>query len=108
MEPMFKKNPKFQEWSKGLLPQIAIFTILKAYTFIMAGYCLIPFVYLSFHKWYAIYKKFYFIGHIVIIPMSIIWKPLIVKAMKIYFPLDDKAKENDPSITNNEKHEKSN
>lgn len=77
----------------------------------MAGYCLVPFVYLSFYKWWPIYKKFYFIGHIVIVPMSILWKPLIVKAMKIYFPLEKKSDENnvkDATISNNVNHEKAN
>lgn len=77
----------------------------------MAGYCLVPFVYLSFYKWWAIYKKFYFIGHIVIIPMSILWKPLILKVMKIYFPLDKKEENNiqvDATISNNVKHDKTN
>ncbi|KAG5670521.1 hypothetical protein PVAND_000779 [Polypedilum vanderplanki] len=96
IEPVFKKNPKLQAFlQQGFMP-IVVWLILKTYTFVIAGYCLIPFVYLSFYKWWPIYKKFYFFGHIVIFPMSIVWKPLIVKIVKIYFPLDkeDKKPEN--------------
>jgi lysophospholipid acyltransferase 5 len=111
--PLFKKNPKFQEfYNSSIWPQIVVFLILKAYTFVIAGYCLIPFVYLSFHKWWAIYKRFYFIGHIIIVPMSILWKPLIVKFMKIYFPFDKKEEVSNSAdtatISNNTKHEKEN
>lgn len=97
------------------MPQLVVFLILKTYTFVIAGYCLIPFVYLSFHKWWAIYKKFYFIGHIVILPMSILWKPLVVKFLKIYFPLDKKEVPNNANIdataaaiSNSLNHEKTN
>lgn len=92
------------------MPQLIVFLILKTYTFVIAGYCLIPFVYLSFHKWWAIYKKFYFIGHIVVVPMSILWKPLVVKFLKTYFPLDDKKNvaNNSAAIPNSNNHEKAN
>jgi hypothetical protein len=73
---------------QGIMPAV-VWLILKTYTFVIAGYCLIPFVYLSFYKWWPIYKKFYFVGHIVILPMSLVWKPLIEKVVKIYFPLDN-------------------
>lgn len=102
MEPLFKKNPKFQKFIQGTFMQIVVFMILKFYTFFIAGYCLIPFVYLSFYKWWPIYKKFYFIGHIIIVPMSIVWKPLIAKGMNMYFPLEKKPEEN------NTQHEKVN
>lgn len=75
---------------QGIMPFVVWF-ILKFYTFVCAGYCLIPFVYLSFYKWWAIYKKFYFIGHIIIVPMSFVWKPLIVKVVNYYFPIEKKV-----------------
>lgn len=118
MEPLFKNNPKFYHFAtKTLTGQIAVFIICKAYTFTMAGYCLIPFVYLSFHKWFAIYKKFYFIGHIVILLMPILWNRLIKIFLKIYFPIDkkeelssstNKAETNLTSKSNDVKHEKVN
>jgi hypothetical protein len=84
------KNEKFNHFAtKTFAGQAFVFIICKLYTFTMAGYCLIPFVYLSFHKWFAIYKKFYFIGHFVILPMPI-WSILIKKVIKMYFPVDKK------------------
>ncbi|CRL05936.1 CLUMA_CG018931, isoform A [Clunio marinus] len=114
--PVFKKNPKFQRVADTIPIKAAIFIVCKLYTFIIAGYCLIPFAYLGFYKWWNIYKKFYFIGHIVILPMSIVWKPLIVKAVKICFPLEKKpvevtANEKDEALNNDRnvnEHEKTN
>ena len=68
----------------------AVFVICKMYTWFIAGYCLIPFVYLGFGKWWGIYRKLYFLGHIVVIPMTLVWRPLVLKAVKIYFPLEKK------------------
>lgn len=70
--------------------QAAVFVICKFYTWFVAGYCLIPFAYLGFGRWWIIYKKLYFLGHIIILPMTFVWKPLILKAVKIYFPLENK------------------
>lgn len=91
--------------------QIAIFIVAKSYALFIAGYCLIPFAYLRFYKWYAIYESVYFIGHIVIIPMLFLWKPLILTALKIFFPLEKEAVEQQASKENkslNNQHEKSN
>lgn len=108
--PAFQNNPKFQKAYETLPMKIAIFLIFKTYAFIIAGYCLIPFAYLSFYKWWAIYKSFYFIGHIVIIPMSFVWKPLILAGLKICFPLDKKPADAsiDEKTALNTQHEKSN
>jgi hypothetical protein len=91
--PLFKNNPKFQKAYQTFPVRAAVFLICKAYCFIIAGYCLIPFAYLGIHKWWFIYGKFYYIGHIVILPMSIVWKPLIVKAVKMFYPLDKESVE---------------
>lgn len=110
--PVFANNPKYQKAAQTLPYRIGIFVICKSYAFIVAGYCLIPFAYLRFYKWFAIYKEFYFIGHIVILPMMFVWRPLILKALKVYFPLDkveatvdEKAPLNE---TKSNQHEKSN
>ncbi|KAL7023429.1 hypothetical protein ACKWTF_012608 [Chironomus riparius] len=109
IEPMFKKNPKFVEFSKKFYVQVIIWLILKLYTFVIAGYCLIPFVFLSFYKWWAIYKKLYFFGFIVILPMPL-YAEIVRKAVKIFFPYEKTAdgvveSKNEP---NNVKHDKVN
>lgn len=110
---MFKKNPKFQEFKKQAYVQVIIWIILKMYTFVIAGYCLIPFVFLSFYKWWAIYKKLYFFGFIVILPMPL-WSLLIKNALKIFFPYEKKVENSADGIAasksdqNNIKHDKVN
>lgn len=108
--PVFANNPKFQKAAQTIPYKIGIFVICKAYAYIIAGYCLIPFAYLRFAKWFPIYKDLYFIGHIVILPMMFVWRPLILKALTINFPLekataDEKAPINE---ANSNSHEKSN
>lgn len=109
-----KNNPKFQKAAQTIPGRVAIFVICKLYAFIIAGYCLIPFAYLGFYKWWGIYRKFYYIGHIVILPMSFVWKPLIVQAVRFYFPLDKKPVEAAAAVadaSNDQKlnqHEKTN
>jgi len=113
VKPVFNNNPKFQKFVNGSAMKVVVFLILKFYALAFAGYCLVPFAYLSFYKWWAIYRKFYFWGFIAIMPMSIIWKPLIEKTIKFYFPIDKEAKvavadasdtnKNDPKTSQHEK-----
>lgn len=86
--------------------KVAVFTICKLYTWFIAGYCLIPFAYLGFGKWWGIYKDLYFLGHIVILPMTFVWRPLVLKAVKIYFPLEKKLEAdavNEKAASNDQK-----
>lgn len=88
--PKFAANPKFMKASESLPMKIALFVICKSYALFIAGYCLIPFAYLRFYKWWAVYKSMYFLGHIVVLPMLFVWKPLILNALNSFFPLDQK------------------
>jgi lysophospholipid acyltransferase 5 len=45
--------------------QIVIYIVLRCYTIILSGWCLVPFVFLSFSKWWQIYKAVHFFGWIV-------------------------------------------
>jgi hypothetical protein len=112
--PAFKNNPKYQKAAETMPVKVAVFVICKLYAFIIAGYCLIPFATLRFYRWWPIYKEFYFFGHIVILPMTLVWKPIVLKALYTFFPLDkepvqaangEKAPLNEPKSN---QHEKSN
>ena len=88
MQPRFEGNPKFQKFISTPFMRLVIFLILKFYALTFAGYCLIPFAFLSFSRWWSVYEKLYFIGHIAILPMSLVYKPLLCKLLKVLFPLD--------------------
>lgn len=110
LQPVFKNNPKYQKVAHTLPIRTGVFIVCKLYTFIIAGYCLIPFAYLGLHKWWAIYGKFYYIGHIVILPMSIVWKPLIEKIVLLAFPLDKPVEAEKKPLTDQDgnQHDKTN
>lgn len=111
--PAFKSNPKFMEFAQTIPGRIALFAVCKLYALIIAGYCLIPFAYLRFYKWWAVYKEFYFIGHIVILPMLFVWRPLVLKGLDMFFPIektpakvasiDDKTALNDRKVNQHDK-----
>lgn len=84
--------------------KVIVFVLLKLYTFIISGYCLVPFVYLSFGRWWAIYRKLYFIGLIAILPMPFLWSPVVRNLMKIYFPYEKKSETIDESAVKLENH----
>lgn len=88
MTPRFEGNPKFMKFISTPFMRVVIFLLLKFYALTFAGYCLIPFAFLSFSRWWSVYRKLYFIGHIAILPMSLVYKPLLCKLLKIVFPLD--------------------
>jgi hypothetical protein len=90
--------------------KVGVYIICKLYAFIIAGYCLIPFATLRFYRWWPIYKEFYFFGHIIILPMTLVWKPLVLKMLYVFFPLDKEVKASNVENEDkkNEQHEKSN
>lgn len=88
MKPVFEDNVKFQEFIKKPAIRPIVFLVLKFYTIVLAGYCLVPFAFLSVHKWWFIYTKLYFAGFIWLLPASFVYKPLIAKVVAFYFPKD--------------------
>ena len=65
IEPIFERNENFQQLIKNPLMKIVLYIIIKCYTVILSGWSLIPFVFLSFSKWWHVYKMAYFSGWIV-------------------------------------------
>uniref|UniRef100_A0A182IL59 Lysophospholipid acyltransferase 5 n=1 Tax=Anopheles atroparvus TaxID=41427 RepID=A0A182IL59_ANOAO len=65
VEPIFVKNEKLQQLlQQQPLLRALVFIGLKFYTIVWAGWCLVPFVFLSFHKWWSIYTTVRFTGFI--------------------------------------------
>lgn len=56
--------------------------ILNIYLYIFAAWNLIPFVFLSFNKWWPLYKELNYIGFIFYIPLVFLAGPIL----KFIFP----------------------
>nr|XP_018895702.1 PREDICTED: lysophospholipid acyltransferase 5 [Bemisia tabaci]XP_018895703.1 PREDICTED: lysophospholipid acyltransferase 5 [Bemisia tabaci] len=59
-----KKNETFLNYISKQPQKTIVYIILKLYTFVFIGYCNGPFAVLTFHKWWHLYKSFYFMGHL--------------------------------------------
>ncbi|KAK7867424.1 hypothetical protein R5R35_003848 [Gryllus longicercus] len=64
LEPKLINNRTVKKFLED--PKIVpfVWVILKLYTLVFMGYCLVPFALLSFAKWWQVYKSVYFIGHL--------------------------------------------
>lgn len=77
IEPILLMNKNVQKLMKYPFMNLITYIILRCYTFVFAGWCLIPFVFLSFPKWWLIYKTVYFSGFILFVPGTFVYKPLL-------------------------------
>lgn len=93
MIPVCKNNPKLQKFYNTIPGRMVSLIIVKLYTWYVAGYCLIPFVYLGFTKWWQVYKTLFFFGHIIIFPLSVLWLPIFVHIINVLFPIEKKQED---------------
>uniref|UniRef100_T1E224 Lysophospholipid acyltransferase 5 n=1 Tax=Psorophora albipes TaxID=869069 RepID=T1E224_9DIPT len=77
VEPIFQKNERLQMLLQNPLFKAAVFVLLKFYTIVFAGWCLVPFVFLSFSKWWHVYKVCYFSGSFLFLVGNVAFKPLL-------------------------------
>lgn len=78
VEPIFARNEKLQQLlQQQPLLRALVFVALKYYTIVWAGWCLVPFVFLSFHKWWHIYTVVRFSGFILFISGNIFLAPIL-------------------------------
>uniref|UniRef100_A0A182W986 Lysophospholipid acyltransferase 5 n=1 Tax=Anopheles minimus TaxID=112268 RepID=A0A182W986_9DIPT len=78
VEPIFAKSEKLQHLlQQQPLLRALVFVGLKYYTIVWAGWCLVPFVFLSFHKWWHIYTVVRFSGFILFISGNIFLAPML-------------------------------
>lgn len=78
IEPIFQKNERLQVWMQQPLVKIAVFILLKFYTIVFAGWCLVPFVFLSFAKWWHIYSVVYYTGFFLFLLGNVAFKPILM------------------------------
>lgn len=45
---------------------------MKVYTLVVFGYCLVPFIMLTYNRWFPILAQFYFFAHVIYIPWQFI------------------------------------
>uniref|UniRef100_A0A2M3Z7U2 Lysophospholipid acyltransferase 5 n=1 Tax=Anopheles braziliensis TaxID=58242 RepID=A0A2M3Z7U2_9DIPT len=78
VEPILVKNEKLQQLYRDQpLVRALVFVALKFYTIVWAGWCLVPFVFLSFHKWWHIYTTVRFTGFILFGFGNVLLAPLL-------------------------------
>lgn len=59
------------------------FTIfMKVYTLVIFGYCLVPFIMLTYNRWFPILAQFYFFAHIIYLPWQLISPCIPMKKAK--------------------------
>ena len=59
------------------------FTIfMKVYTLVIFGYCLVPFIMLTYNRWFPILAQFYFFAHVIYIPWQLISPCIPMKKAK--------------------------
>lgn len=92
VEPIFLKNERFQTIIQQPLAKVAVFILLKLYTIVFAGWCLIPFVFLSFGKWWHIYSVVSYTGFLLFGLGNIGLKPLLRAVLPPNKPPADAAK----------------
>ncbi|KAG1656882.1 Lysophospholipid acyltransferase 5 [Nymphon striatum] len=64
MASVLYRFPSFASFMENQIVRVAFTIFSKIYIFCFIGYCLLPFVMLSYVKWFQVYKSLYFIGHI--------------------------------------------
>ncbi|XP_046388835.1 lysophospholipid acyltransferase 5 [Ischnura elegans] len=65
MEYILKQNQKLSQFLETPIVRQVCWVILKIYVTVFMGYCLVPFVFLSYKKWIDMYSSIYFCGHII-------------------------------------------
>lgn len=77
LEPILQKNDFVQSMLQQPLVKIAVFVLLKFYTIVFAGCCLVPFVLLSFAKWWHVFSVVHFSGLVLFLLGNFALKPML-------------------------------
>lgn len=78
LEPIFQKNDFVQSMLQQPLVKVAVFVLLKFYTIVFAGCCLVPFVLLSFAKWWHVFRIVHFSGLVLFLLGNFALKPMLL------------------------------
>lgn len=79
---MIAKSPTVTNILKSPVMTPVIFVVLKFYTVCNMGYCITPFVFLSYTKWWTLYSIVRFYGFIIFFPWVFLYKPVLHAILK--------------------------
>ncbi|XP_039287249.1 lysophospholipid acyltransferase 5 [Nilaparvata lugens] len=80
LQPILQRNGVVLEFLRKPGMKQLTWLALKVYTLVFMGYCMAPFVLLSYHKWWQVHKSFYFMGHILWMPWYL-YRPIVKKLL---------------------------
>jgi lysophospholipid acyltransferase 5 len=89
LETVSKKSDKFQKWMQGTGVQVLVWVVCKVYMTVGTGFCLTPFQFLKFGKYWHVNKELYFSGIIFFVLGNVLVRPLF----KAIVPPNDKPVE---------------
>ncbi|XP_053689998.1 lysophospholipid acyltransferase 5 [Sabethes cyaneus] len=81
IEPILQKNDYVQTLLQQPLVKTFVFVVLKLYTLVFAGWCLVPFVFLSFSKWWHIYCTVRFTGFLLFLLGNLAAQPFLLTVL---------------------------
>lgn len=83
-ESIISKTEAYQRlWSHNVTKYV-LYVLLKVYTIVFMGWCLVPFDLKGFSKWWGVYYSLYFSGLILFLPWGFFYKPILLAVMKVY------------------------
>lgn len=74
-------RPDLEAMLHGPVVGPLVWVLRKVYVIVFMGYCLVPFVLLSAHKWIEVFGSVYWMGHIFFLPWLFVGH-LIVKYVR--------------------------
>ena len=80
LEPMLDQSEMKEFFTQSLWP--LTWLVLKLYTLVFMGYCLVPFVLLSYSRWNHVYASVYYFGHFVFFLWPL-YAPFVKKLLKL-------------------------
>jgi lysophospholipid acyltransferase 5 len=79
-EPMLDRSEMKEFFTQSLWP--LTWLVLKLYTLVFMGYCLVPFVLLSYSRWNHVYASVYYFGHFIFFLWPL-YAPFVKKLLKL-------------------------
>lgn len=77
IKPIFNSNEKISSFLQQKPVAIALHILLRVYTFVFMGWCLLPFVLLTYDRYLKAYAAVYYMGVIIFVPWPFLYGPLL-------------------------------
>lgn len=79
LQRTISKNPELERILQGTIISLLIHILLRVYTFVFMGWCLIPFVLLTYDKYWRAFGAVNYVGMFLYVPWPILYGPLLKK-----------------------------